>query len=478
MPPHHGRIVAIALLIASSGFLSGGYCSYRGYYTPAGSASAGQVASGPIARFGSVFVAGSEYTTAATTLTIDGVAASESALVVGQVATLSGSPAAGSAAGRAEVLAVTTRLVGPATAVDLAAHTVTVLGQTVQITGDTSVGDGIAPTEPAGLLYGQLLAIDGYRTSTGVVASRIDPAVGGVLLRVAGRVSALDGATQTFLLGATTVSFASLTAGLPATLSNGAYVIATGATVGGATTLNAQQLLVQAEATAGASGTLGVVHGVVTRYSAATSFDVAGQPVSTGSATTFDGGTSASIAADVELEVAGSYDSAGVLAATAVTLVPTTDFRVVGPVDRIDSGAATFSIAGITLTAGAATRWDDRGLVHARTFALAALRTGDWVEVRGAATGSAAAAARVVERRVAPAAPQLVLEDDVSSLADPSLTLAGLVVDTRSATFTAVSGAPLTRNQFYAAAAGHAVRARGSLASGGAFVATAVALRN
>jgi hypothetical protein len=473
-----GRIGAVALLIASSGFLAGGYCSDRGYYTLGGTATSGQLASGAIARFGSVFVDGAEYTTAAATVTVDGVASSEAVLVPGQVAAVGGTPASGSVAGTARTLVVTTRLVGPATSVDLAAHTITVLGQTVQVTGDTTVGEGIAPMEPAGLLYGQLLAIDGYRNSTGFRASRIDPAVGGVLLRVAGRISALDGATQTFRIGTTTVSYAGVTVGLPASASNGAYVIATGATATGTTTLNAQQVLVQAEATAGASGTRGVVHGAVTRFGAATDFDLAGQPVSTGSATTYDGGSAATIAGDVELEAAGTFDASGVLVASALSFVPTTDFRIVGPVDRIDATAATFAVGGVTLATNAATRWDDRGLVHARTFALAALRTGDWVEVRGATTGTAAADGRVVERRGAPAQPQLVLEDDVSAVADPSLTLAGIVVDTRGAAFADIHGVALTRNQFFAIAAGHAVRARGSLASGGAFVATAVALRD
>ena len=478
MQPGASRAFAVALLIASSGFLAGSYCSERGYYTLGGTTTSGQVASGAIARFGSVFVDGAEYTTSSATVTIDGVTASEAVLVPGQVATLGGTPASASVAGVAHALVVTTRLVGPATSVDLAAHTITVLGQTVQVTGDTSVGDGIAPMEPAGLLLGQLLAIDGYRTSTGIRASRIDPATGGVLLRVAGRIGALDGATQTFSIGATTVSYAGVTGGLPASASVGAYAIASGATVGGSAILNAQQVLVQAEAGAGASGTSGVVHGAVTRFGATTDFDVAGQPVSTGSATTYDGGSATSIAADVELEVSGTYNSSGVLVATAIAFVPTTDFRIVGPVDFIDSTAATFSVGGITLATTAATRWDDRGPVHARTFALATLGTGDWVEVRGDTTGIAAADGRVVERRVAPAQTQLVLEDDVSAFADPSLTLAGIVVDTRGATFADINGAPLTRNQFFTSAAGHAVRARGSLASGGAFVATAVALRN
>ena len=472
------RIVAVALLVASSGFLAGGYCSDRGYYTLGGTTTSGQVASGAIARYGSVFVDGAEYATSSAKVTIDGVASSEAALVPGQVAIVDGTPASTSVAGVARTLVVTTRLVGAATSVDLAAHTITVLGQTVQVTGDTSVGEGIAPTEPAGLLFGQLLAIDGYRTSSGFRATRIDRATGGVLLRVAGRMSALDGATQTFSLGGTTVSYAGVTGGLPASASDGAYVIASGATAGGSALLNAQQVLVQSEATPGASGARGTVHGAVTRFTSATDFDVAGQAVSTGTATTYDGGGAAGITADVEIEVSGTFDASGVLSATSVSFVPATDFRIVGPVDRIDSTAATFAVGGITLATNSATRWDDRGLVHARTFALAALRTGDWVEVRGATPGTAAADGRVVERRVAPAQPQLVLEDDVSALADPSLTLAGIVVDTRGATFADAHGVALTRSLFFALATGHAVRARGSLASGGAFVATAVVLRD
>jgi len=158
--------------------------------------------------------------------------------------------------------------------------------------------------------------------------------------------------------------------------------------------------------------------------------------------------------------------------------VPATAFRIVGPVDRIDAAAGTFTIAGIALATANGTRWDDRGALRTRTFAFSDLRTGDWVEVRGASTATLAADARVVERRTAPAGALLVLEDDVAALSDPTFVLAGIPVDTRAATFATSTGATLTRNQFFAAAAGHAVRVRGSLASGGALVATAVSLRD
>ena len=473
-----GRWAAVVALVVASGFLCGGYCSYRGYYTPgAFSVSSKHTGQGPLSGFGSVFVEGDEYATGSATVTIDGVATTEASLLVGQVATVTGTPGSNGGAGTATTVNVTTKLVGPVTAVDLAAATVTVLGQTVDITGDTSVADGIAPTDPAGLLYGQIVAVDGYRNSAGLIASRFDAATGATL-RVSGVVTALDGGSQTFLLGGTTVNWAGVAAGLPAGVTNGSYVVATGSTVGGLATLNALQVTAATEATAGPAGSSGTVHGAITRFAATTDFDVAGQSVTTDSSTTYVGGVAADLAADVEVQVAGQYSSAGALAATQVTIVPATVFRVVGTVDQLGTAAATLTVAGVTLATAAATRWDDRSALRQRTFAYADLRIGDGVEVRGVATGAAQADARVVERRVLPVTTLTELQDTVTVLADPALTIAGIAVDTRGATFSAVDGTSLTRAQFYADAAGHVVRVRGTITAGGAFVASTAALRN
>lgn len=469
----------VVALVASSGFLSGGYCSYRGYYTPGSSGGNGtQLSNGPINRFGSVVIDGSEYATTAASVTLDGLIGSTASLRVGQIALLTGTPARGTAAGTASSLVVTTKLVGPVTALDLAAATVTVLGQTVRITGDTSVGAGVAPTDPAGLLYGQIVAVDGYRTSGGLIASRFDAAAGTPLLRISGRVSQLNGTAQTFDIGGTTVNYLGVVGGLPPAVSNGSYVIASGSSVGGTATLNATQVASQPEAIAGRSGSGGALHGAVTRFATAADFDVAGQPVSTSSATAYSGGLAADLGGDAELQIAGQYDATGTLAATLVTFVPATPFRLVGSVDRIDTTARTFTVAGVALAVADASRWDDRSSAASRTFTYGELRTGDWLEVRGAATGAAAASARVVERRVAPVAALIELQDVVAGLADPALTLAGVAVDTRGATFRDVDGLPLTRSQFFAAASGRIVRARGALAGAATLVATVVALRN
>jgi hypothetical protein len=469
---------AVLGLVLASGFLSGGYCASRGYYTPGGTGtSSAQMASGPLSRFGSVFIDGAEYATTAATVSVDGISTSVATLRVGQVVVMSGTSGSGTSAGQAACLVATTKVVGPVSARDLAAGTVTVLGQTVRITGDTSVGEGIAPTELGGLLLGQLVAVDGYRTSSGLIASRLD-AASASLLRIAGRVASLSGASQTFLLSGTTVNYAGVAGGLVPAITNGSYVVASGGSVTGSATLVAQTVTLQKEATAGASGSSGTLHGAVTRFASPADFEVAGQAVSTGVATVYSGGLATDIALDTEVEVAGQYDAAGVLAATAVGLVPASVFRVVGNVDRIDTAAATFTVAGVALANASGTRWDDRSAVLMRTIAYGDLRIGDWVEVRGVSTGVATANARVVERRTLPASPLTELQDIVAGLADPALTLAGVAVDTRNAVFANVDGVALTRAQFYAVASGHVVRVRGTLTAGGAIVASTVALRD
>ncbi len=475
---HARRWPAVLCLVLASGFLSGGYCTDRGYYTPGGSGTrAAQTANGPVSRFGSVFIDGAEYATTAATVSVDGVSTSVAALRVGQIVVLRGTVGSSTSAGQAASLVATSKLIGPVTARDLAGGTLTVLGQTVQTTGDTSVGDGIAPTEPGGLILGQLVAVDGYRTSTGLIASRLDAATGS-LLRVSGRVASLSGAAQTFQLNGTTVGYAGVAGGLVPAITNGSYVLASGSSVGGSATLVAQTVTLQDEATAGASGSHGTLHGAVTRFASSSSFDIAGQAVSTGVATVYSGGLATDIAADAELEVEGQYDAAGVLAASAVALVPASVFRVVGSVERIDAAAATFTVAGIALANASVTRWDDRSPVLMRAISYGDLRIGDWVEVRGVSTGAATANARVVERRALPVSPLTELQDQATAVADPSLALAGIVVDTRGAGFASIDGATLTRLQFFAMASGHVVRVRGAITAGGAFVATTVMLRN
>lgn len=472
--PVRSRMLSRLTLVLATGFLLCGatQCSYRGHNF-GGSSSSTQTTSGPIARFGSEWVNGVEFQTASATFTLDGTSAIEAQLLVGRVATVTGTVSGST--GTAATVAVTNKLIGPVTAVDLAGSTVTVLGQTVQITGDTSVGPGIAPVDVGGILLGQVVAVDGYRTSTGLIATRFDRVTGTTSYLASGRVANLSGALQTFTLAGATIDW-SATGGLPAGLANGSYVVATGATLGGLSALRASSVRLATEVPAGTSGAPGSLHGAITRFASAADFDVAGQPVSGGAGATYLNGSNADLALDVEVEASGSYDSGGTLAASTIDVRPVSQVRVVGPVDAIDASAQTLRIAGITLSTNARTRWDDRSLLAIRNFSLATLSTGDWVEARGVSTGTAAATVTVLERRVQPSPALVELQDLAAAVADPAFTLTGISVDTRGAIFTDVSGQVLTRSTFFASLAGKRVRARGTL-SGATLSAQTVALR-
>jgi Domain of unknown function (DUF5666) len=475
------RWLFIAAVTGLAVLLSGSYCSWRGYYVPSGAnPSAASTTLGPVGGFASVYVNGTEFADSNATFTIDGTAAAESQLRIGQVATVGGaSGSSGTAAtGTAASVAVTTKLLGPVAAIDLAAGTVTVLGQTVQITGDTSVGAGVAPTDVGGVAVGQLVAIDGYRTSTGLIASRFDLAAGGQTPQVAGVVANLNGFAQTFTISGTTIDYSTAAAGLPAQITNGSYVVASGGSVTAASTLSAALIAAQAEVPSTASGASGSIHGAVTRYGSATDFDVAGQAVTTSSTTTYPDGVSSDVAPDVEVEVSGSYDGAGVLDAARVALVPAATVRVVGPVSGIDASGRTLTVAGVTLGTASATRWDDRSATQLRTFGFTNLQIGDWIEARGAPASGTSATARVLERNAPPSPPLIELQDVAAAVANPTFTLTGITVSASFAVFSDANGVGLTRSAFFGQAAGRLVRARGNLSGSGTLVATSVVLRD
>lgn len=469
----HLLALPLALLLLTGA----GQCSFGGrdFGGGGGSSDTTQTTIAPVATFGSVFVAGTEHGTSGASITVDGVSAGELALHPGEVATLSGTVSSDGQTGTATSLAVNHKLVGPVSAVDPGAGNFTVLGQTVYVTADTSVGPGFQVADVAGFSVGTVLVIDGYRTSTGIVASRIDLATGQAL-RVAGRVANLSGFAQTFTLNGTTVDFSAVSGGLPPLLTNGSYVVASGGTASGATTLKANVLTLLTESPTGAGGTNGLVHGAITRFGSSGDFDVAGQPVTTSGLTTVTNGALTDLALDGELEVTGQYTNAGALTATRLDLVPAVPFRVVGPVQAINTSAGTLEIAGITLATDRRTRWDDQSPPAIKLFGVSSLAVGDWVEVRGLASGPLAAGARLVERRVAPTPAYVELQDVPTALADPSLTLTGIGVDTSTASFADASGQSLSHSAFFAAAPGRTIRVTGAFI-GGTLTAATVSLR-
>jgi uncharacterized protein DUF5666 len=468
------RLLAAAAAVM---LLNGSQCSFGSLQLSTGvDSNPAQTTSAPISAFGSVFVAGTEFTTGSGTLTLDGVPGVELQLRPGQVASVVGTIASGGATGTSTSLAVSDKLIGPVSATDPASGSLAVLGATVQVTGDTSVGLGIIPADVAGLARGDVVVVDGYRTSTGLIAARLDRAQAGQELRVAGPVSNLDGFGLQFQIGATTIDYSKAAAGLPPLVTNGSYVIARGGTATSATRLQVAQVTTATESPGGANGDSAIVHGAVTRFGSSSDFDVAGQAVRTSASTAFSGGTAADVAADRELEVQGQYDRSGTLVAISVTLTPVASFRVVGPVASLDAGAATLVVAGLTLTTGARTLWDDLSAAALHVFGFGNLAVGDWVEVRGVAGVAGAATVRVIERRVTPTPSFVELQGVPSVLADPALTLSGIAVDARTASCFDAAGHSVSCASLFAAAGGRVVRVVGSFV-GATLTAQTVTLR-
>lgn len=461
----------IALLLAGSS-----QCSFGGHDFGGNSGAATQQTTiAPISAFGSVFAGGTEFTTSNVTPIVDGAPGDESLLKPGQVVTLTGRVASGGTTATATSAAVNDKLIGPVSAIDPATGSFTLLGQTVQLTGDTSVGPAITPADVSGLSVGAVVVVDGYRTSSGLIASRLDRATGQPL-RVAGIVSALDGFALNFSIGATTIDFSNAMGGLPPAVMDGSYVVASGGTATGATTLQAGLVETATESPPGSSGGNGLVHGAVTRFGSSGDFDVAGQTVATNASTTFTSGSAADVGPDIELQVAGQYDGNGVLDATSIAVTPPASFLVAGPVASLDANASTLVIAGITVTIDANTRWDDERGLGLRIFGFSNLSTGNWVEVRGLAGAAHAASATIVARGVTPSPAFVVLQGIPAGLAAPNFTLSGVAIDASTATFSDAAGQSLSKTSFFAQAANRVVRVTGAFI-GSTLTAETVALR-
>jgi hypothetical protein len=461
----------IALLLAGSS-----QCTFGGrQFGGNGGAATQQTTIAPIGAFGSIFAGGTEFTTSNVTPIVDGTPGDESLLKPGQVITLTGSVASGGTTATATSAAVNDKLTGPVSALDPATASFTLLGQTVQLTGDTSVGPAITPADVSGLTVGEVVVIDGYRTSSGLIASRLDLATG-QSLRVAGVVSALDGLALKFSVGATTIDFSKAVGGLPPGIMDGSYVVASGGTATGATTLQAGLVETATESPPGSSGGNGLVHGAITRFGSTGDFDLAGQTVATTASTTFSSGAAADLGPDVELQVVGQYDVNGVLDATSIAVTPAASFLVAGPVASLDATASTLVVAGITLTVNPSTRWDDERGLGLRIFGFSNLSSGNWVEVHGVAGAALAATATIVARRVPPSPAFVVLQGIPAGLAAPNFTLSGVSIDANTATFSDAAGQSLSKASFFAQAANRVVRVTGAFI-GSTLTAETVALR-
>lgn len=429
------------------------------------------VATGVITGFGSIYLNGRHLQTTHATILKNGQAVAQSQLAVGEVARIKGMMNAADDTGDADEVDVDEAVIGPISAIDTTAGTVTVLAQTVMINAGTSFSKDIQPADITGLKVGDTIHVSGMTDASGhIVATRIEKGNASSPLQVVGTVASLDSTAHTFKINALTVDYSSanLTGFMGGAPSNGDVVEVQGMTYNSTTqTLTAthvQRVMTDKEEEGGNDSDV-EREGLITGFTAATSpFKVGDETVTTTSTTQYKNGTVADLANNVKVEVEGTLDASGNLVATVITFEHNGDIELEGPAESVDATAGTLTVLGVKITVSMNTRFEDDSESAMTMFNLSNVSNGDMVRVRGyqSPAGSGNVVATRLER--VPSTSTTVEEKGpFTAGTSPDFTILGITIDASTATISDGHGGTLTLSAFLTQAVGHEVRVQGTL---------------
>jgi hypothetical protein len=458
-------VFAAALVLASCG--ADQVAGIQGTGSPVASGTS----VGPITGFGSIIQDGVKYATGGAQIRIDEQSAAESQLRIGQIVTIKGTINADGINGTATEVTFNADLRGAVSNIDIAARAFTVLGQTARVDDRTVFDESIQPAALEGLQVGALVQVSGTMNAAGeVVASRVDPANAAASLQVKGSVKSLDTVARTFLINSLLVDYRDIA---PDGLANASTVIVRG-TLANPTTLLATRVQVLGSLGTAANDP-GRVEGLITAFTSNADFTVDRQRVTTSASTQFDLGGVA-LGPDVAVKVRGTFDASGVLAASRVEVRAKTLGLVRGLVDSVSSANNTLTVVGVAADTSGSTSFEDKSDQHLRTFSLADLRTGDYVEVRGVTGANGRLAATLVQRDRPEA--RTYLQGIARDVVTPGFSVLGVAVTTDAQThFLGAGGQPRAAALFFSEASGKTVKVRGTLA-GNVLVADQVQIRD
>ena len=381
-----GWRAALALTLASAAALvacggGGSDAGTPGFDAPVVTASA-NYAEGPISGFGSVVVGGVRYDDSKADVRDDDDASHDrSALKLGMVVQISAG-AVDRTAGTATAARVRfgSETVGPIGAVDIAASTVVVLGQTVVITANTVFDSSLAGglTALAAKPAGTVVEVHGILDqSTGkITATRVELASTVTSFKLRGMVTALDTTAKTFKIGSELISYSGIaTIDVPSNLANGALVrvkLQTTRVAGAWVATRVRSGVRMHDSSPDAH-----VEGNITLFTSATNFEINGLKVDATNARFEDGNSGIVLGARVE--VSGSI-AGGVLLATKVEIEDRRDggkrqLELHGDISTLDVAAKTFVLRAVTVSYAGAVAYKDG--------VAANLAAGKRVEVRG-----------------------------------------------------------------------------------------------
>ena len=423
------------------------------------------VSSGAITGFGSIIVNGVHYDTGDAEILVDGAAAAQSALAVGDVVVVQGTLSDDGTTGTASSVTFDDAVEGPISAIDLTGSTLTVLGQLVHVDADTSFDDRISPASLDGLTAGDIVEVSGFLRADGSIgATRIEPKAAGGEFEVTGSVANLDTGALAFTLGGLTVDYSAaqlddFPAGAP---EEGQLVEAKGTALGTSGELLATRVEFKGNDRPGDAGDRVEVEGFITRFGSASDFEVEGRTVTTDGGTVFENGTGADLGLNRKVEVEGVLDDTGVIDASKVELKQAGFIRITSTVESIGSDRLT--VLGIEVRVDTSTRMEDKSDADVEPFTLADLAVGDFVEVRGFEDAEGVKAS-LLERE--DPEDEVELRGFVESANSTEFAILGVTIRTDGGTvFRDLNDAIIDAATFFSQAEGRLVEADGTLGNG------------
>jgi Domain of unknown function (DUF5666) len=464
---------AAALLMTAALAACGGDAPAPGVITD-GTGAPLRLSSG-VMTHGSILVNGVRFDDSAATVRIDDAAASAAQLANGMVVEVRGRAQAGATTGTAEQVEVENELRGPITAIDLNAQPprLTLLGQTVLVGSNTVFAD---VSGLAALAVGQRIEVHGLRDVAGNLrASRIElePAQGGAPDELRGVIAGLSGTR--FSLGTITVESAGATitpAG--ATLANGQPVEVHGSFNAATGVFTATRIdredLEDAPIAGGANVGFDLQGFVSALDAAARRFTIGGRTIQFSATTRFERGGAADLANNLEVEVEGVLDAAGVLQATKIRFEGPR-LIVQGVASAVNATARTITVLGQTVAIDDLTELRTEGSGGGSSSLADIVAGTDRVQVRGRLINGVLTAERVTETND----PDDELQAQVGAEDEAArrLTMLGVTVVLTAAEFRDAADLPITAAAFFAAvtpagggAAGTVVKVKGRFAAG------------
>jgi hypothetical protein len=462
--------LALALTVAT--FVGCGGEMTAGIQGSGSPVAAGVTTVGPISGFGSIFLDGVEYSTGAAQIRIDDQPGTEAQLSVGQVVTIKGTVNPDGLTGTATEVSFSGDLRGPVQQVDVDGGSFVVLGQTVLVTDATLFDDSFQTPSLAGLQVGGVVEVSGFAdANVNLIAAHVEPSAAG--FRVRGTVQALDTVAQTFRINTLTIDYSGVAP--TGTLANGAIVSVQGTSLsaGGALIATRVQVFTGLGAAANDRGRL---EGVITAFVSTQDFTVNGQRVITDGSTDFNL-QGATLGVNVPVKVRGTFNASGALVASKVEVKPRNLSLVRGLVDSVSATGNTLTVLGVRIATSANTSFDDKSSLHLKSFGLADVRTGDYVEARGTADSAATGLNATLVLRDKPEN-RSYLQGIALNVASPNFTVLGVQVSTDSQTqFPGQGGGQDAGARFFSDALNQFVRVRGTL-SGNTLLAEQAQIRH